>query len=74
MIPLTAELLAKRLIVLSYRAEQTAGPVEDVLWHSLICDGCRRVVRTDREPFPRDWMTSGDVVGGFRDYCPECLQ
>lgn len=72
-LPLTAELMAKRLVVLAYTVDDEHGPIEEMLFMSLLCDDCRRVVRLD-EGFAvlAGWTTQGDLEGGWTDWCPVC--
>lgn len=71
MLPLTAELLSKRTVVLFTLAEAASGPVEEILFDVLTCDGCGATVNL-LEGFPEGWSTEGDFERGWRDLCEEC--
>lgn len=71
LLPLTAELLRARTVVLFQHAFEAAGPVEEIIFEIVTCDGCGRVVNL-LEGHPDGWTTEGDVDTGWRDLCETC--
>jgi hypothetical protein len=71
-LPLTAELLAKRMTVLFTRLLAEGGPADDVLFEVLRCDGCERTVNLLLDGHPAGWSTEGDFTRGWRDLCEDC--
>ena len=69
--PLEPSLLYARTLALQTEAEQAAGPIEDLLFARLTCDGCGLIVDLRLE-FPADWLTSGSLKLGWTDLCPSC--
>lgn len=73
-IPLTAELLSKRTVVLHAYTQAAAGPTEGAVFSRVVCDGCGRVVDLLAEGFPVGWTTTGDFKRGWTDLCRGCSQ
>lgn len=72
MIALTHALLRDRISTIFERVIAASGPVEEVLWEVVRCDGCGRVHNVYRDGTPTGWMTEGDLDAGFTDLCPDC--
>jgi hypothetical protein len=73
MIPLTPELAVKRHGALMDTLDDRHGPIEEVLFQIVRCDGCGATVDLCvLEPDLRGWMTAGDLTDGFEDWCPAC--
>jgi len=65
--------MAKRLVVLAYTVDDEHGPIDELLFMSLLCDDCRTVVRLeDGFDVLAGWTTRGDLEGGWTDWCPVC--
>jgi hypothetical protein len=71
-IPLTAELLSKRTVVLYARCRAADPTADEIVFDIIGCDGCGVTVDLLREPWPDGWTTGGDFDTGFRDLCAEC--
>lgn len=74
MIVLTHALLRARISTIFERVIAAHGPVEEVLWDWLRCDGCGKVHNIAMYGTPPGWMTEGDFDEGFRDLCPDCYE
>ena len=73
-LPLTAELLSKRIVVLHAYMEATDPTVEPIPFERLVCDGCGFVYDLLDLAHPVGWTTSGDFKHGWRDLCRACSQ
>jgi hypothetical protein len=70
--PLTPELLRARTVAMFTKVADENGPIEDVIFEVVYCDGCRFTLNLLRDGYPIGWVTEGDLASGFTDLCPEC--
>lgn len=71
--PLTAELAVKRMAALSYILDDRHGPIEEILFQIVRCDECGATADLcTLEPDVTGWVTTGNVIDGFKDLCPAC--
>ncbi|HTE62972.1 MAG TPA: hypothetical protein VK631_21640 [Solirubrobacteraceae bacterium] len=73
---LTPDLMQTRLLALRVSVFMTTGvipsPEDLVLFSTLKCDGCRTTLDPAETPNFSGWTTSGDLMHGFVDHCPDC--
>lgn len=69
---LTPELLRERTSRLFDDVLSAHGPVEEVLWEIVRCDGCGRVHNRLIAGDPHGWTCSGSFDEGWVDHCPAC--
>ena len=69
---LTPELLRARTVAIFMRVSAEHGPVEEVIFERVMCDGCGHVVNMLRDGYPVGWTTEGDLNEGWRDLCGRC--
>ena len=71
--PLEPYLLNARALMLHALAAHAAGPVEEILFERLMCDGCDLIVDLTQR-FPSGWTTCGTLELGWTDLCPSCTR
>jgi hypothetical protein len=68
---LTPELMRERTAALFERVIAENGPVEEVIFEIVQCNGCGTIHNLLTGP-PVGWTTSGDLDHGFNDLCRSC--
>jgi hypothetical protein len=71
--PLTPELLRGRIVELFARVSDAHGPVEEIIFERVRCDGCGLTLNLLRDGYPSGWFTEGDGEQGWHDLCGVCF-
>ena len=69
--PLTASELRERTTQLYEDVIAEHGPVEEVVFEVISCDGCG-VTHNRLDGDPTGWTTDGDREHGYVDHCAAC--
>lgn len=70
--PLTPQLLRARTVAIFEKVSAEHGPVEEIVFEVLTCDGCGTEVHLLRDGYPLGWTTVGDLGHGWFDLCAVC--
>ena len=73
--PVTPGRLFARIRALMLTVDDLHGPIEETLFHRLVCDRCGAVLDATVDPLSRDtagWMMRGSPADGYEDRCPTC--
>lgn len=71
--PVTPGRLYSRIRALMLTVDDRHGPIEEILFHRLCCDGCGATLDAMLpDPDVAGWMMRGSPLEGYEDRCPAC--